>query len=659
MDPLSFTASIVALIEAADKICYGVQQLQRIKTIPGIIYRLRDEVKDLGTILGFVQTALGSNALSGAAALKSLEATLSRAIGVLQTVVKKLNGLEKDVLGPRRKLLMKPSIWLSEDVFNKLQQEINHIKATLVALLAAANSQFHQQHNRLLHQLVEEWRLYSSNRPTLPSPSPVPDDPSAPKYYINHTDVQSALTDHTIGRSHGSDLGEVFSMSTRVTERETVSISSDGPNVPLVPPADQRSLVSPTCYSWCHCKCHKQLRTSFQTPRMMNIAFGTLILTQLGPSLMGDSCDFKACRDQRRSVAKLEYRFPSWLASVNAKISYTNLPMAGPELQLSTLRRVPDDARSVVYAMKGNIEGLKQLFSEGLASPRDVSASRAFTLMRWALYGGMHNYTTVQFLVNQGATVDDESYENVWDFVLRGKCDNTQKAGLRCITGPNEEDYIIEQNFPLIHRIVLGLSAKSLSLEIAENRNAIHLTDAQNRTALDWAAARGQVADMKKLLDAGADANNMDVTGRTSVLHAVDSHNADALELILGRNGEPNPVYPPGISRSSPLTAAGYAGRPDLLRILLTKEADPNAKNPEGFTALHSVAQTHNTDCAALLLERQADLNAVSNNGQTPLSIAIMRSNHPILRVFMDHYYEQYPRSKIFGKFLFCESPRW
>jgi hypothetical protein len=651
MDPLSIIASVVALIEAADKICYGVQQLQRIKTLPGTLYRLRDEVKDLGTILGFVQTALSSDALTGMTSLTSLDSILSRATGVLQVVVKKLNGLEKDVSGPRRKLLMKPSIWLSEEVFNRLQQEINHIKATLVALLAAANSQFLQQHTRILSQLMEEWRLFSSHRPMSPAPSPIHPalDPDG-----TDTDVQGRVTGHIIDGSRRSDLGENPDIFTTATAHATMPTRLDGPNSSPAVPTDQQSPVMQTCHSWCHCQCHKRLKSSFQTPKLMEVAFGTLILTQLGPSLMGESCDFKACRDQRRFVANLEYRFPSWLASMNARIRVTNLPMAGPELQLSTLRRVPDDARSVAYAMQGNIDGLQQLFVQGLASPRDVSASRAFTLMRWALYGGMQNYQTVQFLLSQGATVDDESYENAWDFVLRGKCDAPQRAGLRCIMGTSEEDYIVEQNFPLIHKIVLGLSDKTLDAEIAENRNAVHLTDAQDRTALDWAAARGQVADMAKLLDAGADANNMDVTGRTPVLHAVDSHNADALKLILDRDGEPNPVYPAGISRSSPLTAAGYAGRVDLLRLLLKKEAKPNAKNPEGFTALHSVAQTHNTDCAILLIKWEADLNAVSNNGQTPLSIAIMRNNHAMLRVFMDSYYEQHPRSTIFGRSHLC-----
>jgi hypothetical protein len=53
----------------------------------------------------------------------------------------------------------------------------------------------------------------------------------------------------------------------------------------------------------------------------------------------------------------------------------------GPQLQLPIQIRVPDTAQSVRFAMKGDINGLKYLFSLGLATPRDVSNSRGFSLV--------------------------------------------------------------------------------------------------------------------------------------------------------------------------------------------------------------------------------------------------------------------------------------
>jgi Ankyrin repeats (3 copies) len=142
----------------------------------------------------------------------------------------------------------------------------------------------------------------------------------------------------------------------------------------------------------------------------------------------------------------------------------------------------------------------------------------------------------------------------------------------------------------------------------------------------------------------------MDVTGRTPVLHAVDSHDIHSLRMILEAGGLPNPVYPRGMFRSSSLTAASFARIPTLLKLLLDFEANPNACNLEGLTALLSVARTPNTECAVLLLEHGADLNAISGNGLTPLTTAIIHNNHPILQLFLDRCYEYMNTARFNGK---------
>ena len=57
----------------------------------------------------------------------------------------------------------------------------------------------------------------------------------------------------------------------------------------------------------------------------------------------------------------------------------------GPQLQLPTQTVIPDTAQAVWSAVSGDIKALKLLFSQGLASPRDESSPRGFTLVRVGL----------------------------------------------------------------------------------------------------------------------------------------------------------------------------------------------------------------------------------------------------------------------------------
>ncbi|KAK6857543.1 ankyrin repeat containing protein [Apiospora arundinis] len=305
-----------------------------------------------------------------------------------------------------------------------------------------------------------------------------------------------------------------------------------------------------------------------------------------------------------------------------------NLPGTGPQFQLAMQIRVPDTAQSIAFAMKGDTEGLKQLFSRGLASPGD-----------WALYGGMHQFETVRFLLSQGAYIDEDSYQHVWDYIFRKLCHGYEAQALQCITQRPDRDWVEEQNFPLIHRIIFGSSSKSLMDELVDDPSTAYATDSHGRTALAWATARAQLDDMQLLIAHGSDPNTMDNSGRTAVLHAVDSHDEGALRMILEAGASPNPEMPVGLFRSSPLTSASFGGLPRMMELLIQFGAQIDACNPEGRTALHTAARVNNAECAKVLLENGANLDHVSGSGQSPLSTAIIHNSHSVLKIFVNDRY--------------------
>ena len=54
--------------------------------------------------------------------------------------------------------------------------------------------------------------------------------------------------------------------------------------------------------------------------------------------------------------------------------------------------------------MKGDIERLKDLFRRDPASPRDVSTTRGYSILRWAIYG--QQFQTAKLLMQTGADPD-------------------------------------------------------------------------------------------------------------------------------------------------------------------------------------------------------------------------------------------------------------
>lgn len=171
--------------------------------------------------------------------------------------------------------------------------------------------------------------------------------------------------------------------------------------------------------------------------------------------------------------------------------------------------------------------------------------------------------------------------------------------------------------------------------ELDENADAVRVTDAMGRNALDWATALAQLPDMKILIDRGSPLNSIDVSGRTTVLHAVDSHNDDALRMLLEAGSDPDPDVP---NRSSPLNAAAFGGLTGMVELLLKFGAKVEACNPEGRTALQAVTRTQKAKCAKrcaqILLDHGADPTRISTNGSSPFAIAVEFNKYDLLMLF-------------------------
>ncbi|KAL8731970.1 MAG: hypothetical protein Q9166_003102 [cf. Caloplaca sp. 2 TL-2023] len=122
------------------------------------------------------------------------------------------------------------------------------------------------------------------------------------------------------------------------------------------------------------------------TPAVVDRVLGQLFVGYAGIPILNDKCDVSGCDKSQVPHFNVEYWFPLglfWSQIVRLQVGYQS--HLGPQASLSMLRRIPDSAPCVNFALNGNIDGLKDLFKRGLASPKDVSSTRGYSILRVSL----------------------------------------------------------------------------------------------------------------------------------------------------------------------------------------------------------------------------------------------------------------------------------
>lgn len=172
-------------------------------------------------------------------------------------------------------------------------------------------------------------------------------------------------------------------------------------------------------------------------------------------------------------------------------------------------------------------------------------------------------------------------------------------------------------------------------------------------TALMLAAQLKSAVVVKQLLKAGASVNVTANNGRT----ALDSapRDSDVFALLRQQGGEsgvelrkqdtPDVVeqltalteHNPALKGWPVLNIAAWQGRIDDLSVLLTKGADINARDLNGYTALMRAVAQGNTEVVAWLLDAGADPQLKAEDGQSALNIAMASNQQDIALVLFKH----------------------
>ncbi|MES1911694.1 MAG: hypothetical protein MHM6MM_004089, partial [Cercozoa sp. M6MM] len=202
----------------------------------------------------------------------------------------------------------------------------------------------------------------------------------------------------------------------------------------------------------------------------------------------------------------------------------------------------------------------------------------------------------------------------------------------------------------------------------------------EQTTPLNEACANGEFGMVSLLLRANAPVDTADEeTGNTPLLLVVDSAPFGIVDELLRRGASVNvrnhngqtPLLKAAFRAHHPSTLAGVglaqvptiydddiersrsgivpiiddadtaaasvaAGSPTLIvKALLEKGSELEARNHDGYTPLHVAAWQGHTSVVDLLIQHGADLNATSHQMQTPLHLATSKGNNAICEMLL------------------------
>ena len=156
----------------------------------------------------------------------------------------------------------------------------------------------------------------------------------------------------------------------------------------------------------------------------------------------------------------------------------------------------------------------------------------------------------------------------------------------------------------------------------------VHLCNEPGDTPLHYAAQSGNAEVVRALLKAGADVNSRDKEGYQPIHGAAFHGHMEIIRQLLAAGADINSREGAGVT---PLALATiYYGTAENLRELIQLGADVSTVTDEGTNLLHHAAASlspwsQRIEKLKELLGHELDVNAVSQNGNTPLLTAAIR----------------------------------
>lgn len=293
------------------------------------------------------------------------------------------------------------------------------------------------------------------------------------------------------------------------------------------------------------------------------------------------------------------------------------------------------NAALITVTKHGNLDFVRLLVEHGAISGSYTEAAKA-------LEAAVEHADIAKFLLSRGARIPSGTGGLLWAIqtddakLVRSALAQTAPADVAAISFSTIITY--DSGGRTEHSLLLGRT----TLEIAEILlGAGFDANAGHGRPLTYASATGNLAMVELLLRHGANASlgsDDDGTPAFPLVEAssseTDDDEAELVRVLLSAHADPNATTPGG---RSALMKAAMHGRNQTLRTLIAAKAELNRQDAEGNTALMLAAHQAQPDAMRALLEAGADVNLRSKDGRTALTEAAREGSSESLSLLIEH----------------------
>ena len=286
-------------------------------------------------------------------------------------------------------------------------------------------------------------------------------------------------------------------------------------------------------------------------------------------------------------------------------------------------------------ARTGSLGAVEQLLAAG-AEPNSVEVDSGQTALMWATAGG--HWEIVDLLIGAGADVNASSSGKFTPLMFAARTGDLKSAELLLDAGAEVNVATEDGLSPL-----LIASASLDAITGSDYRLVVEESQHESLGAL--------------LLDHGADVTQSDQYGMTALHYAVEMNKPSLLRALLKRDADPNARLTQGLpfrrgdyvgreayDGASPFWLAARLGNVEMMRELLDAGADPELRQAWGVTPTMVAAGVTQTDSRIaneekliqalelLVLEIKTDIHSVDRSGQTAVHGAANVSGNEIIK---------------------------